>query len=157
MKFQIYYILAFNCNIFFSGNCHQKMVKKIQHIQVSASKRFVPLKNSRRDSSSSELSSTEYLTSSSSELSSFASITTCDCLTGCSNKCDYLVYINKEERKMAEISQTRKKLSKRRKPSEMPTTALKKLGSNKNSKKKTHEVPKSTLQNSHHKSKYIII
>lgn len=135
------------------------MVKEIQRIQVRASKLFVPLKNTRRDSSSSELSSTESFTSSSSELSSFTSITACSCLTSCTDECDYLVYINKKEQKNGRnlTNENKKKLSKRRNPSEMSTTALKKLDSKKNSKEKTYEVPKSTLENSHHKSKYIII
>ncbi|XP_011258186.1 male determiner protein Mdmd(V)-like [Camponotus floridanus] len=120
------------------------MVKEIQRIQVKASKLFVPLKNTRRDSSSSELSSTESFTSSSSELSSFTSITSCSCLTSSTDECDYLVYINKKEQKNGRnlTNENKKKLSKRRNPSKMSTTTLKKLGSKKNSKEKTHEVPK---------------
>lgn len=136
------------------------MVKEIQvSIQVRASKRFVPLKNTRRDSSSSELSSTESFTSSSSELSSFTSITSSSCLTSSTDECDYLVYINKKEQKNGRnlTNENKKKLSKRRNPSKISTTTLKKLGSKKNSKEKTHEVPKSTLENSHYKSKYIVI
>lgn len=98
---------------------------------------------------SSELSSSESITSSS-KLSSSATFTTCSCPTedgGCTD-CVYTLFRNKKERKRDEINSMlrRKKLSKKRNPFEMSSKTLKKL-----------ESKKSTLQNSHCKSKYIII
>lgn len=130
------------------------MVKKMQG-KTRASK--LPLQNTRRDSSSSESSSIDSFTSFSFELSSFTSITNCNCLSSSTDECDY--YINKKKQNKTGVSQMKikKKLSKRRNPSEMSTTASKKLGNKKNSKEKTHKVRKGTLQNSHYKSKCITI
>ncbi|XP_070172102.1 micronuclear linker histone polyprotein-like [Polyergus mexicanus] len=87
---------------------------------------------------SSELSSSESIISSS-ELSSFASLTTCSCeYEGCTN-CDSL-FRNKKERKRNEIRfmKRRKKLSKRKNPLEMSSKTLKKLESKR--KKETLKV-----------------
>ncbi|KAL6424690.1 hypothetical protein ACFW04_009984 [Cataglyphis niger] len=85
---------------------------------------------------SSELSSSESITSSS-ELSSSATLTTCSCPTeegGCTD-CDYTFFRNKKEIKRSEIQtiKYRKKLSKKRNPFEMSRT-LKKLESKKSNK-----------------------
>ncbi|XP_072763521.1 uncharacterized protein [Anoplolepis gracilipes] len=86
---------------------------------------------------SSEFSSSESITSLS-ELSSSASFTSCSC-----SDCDYSMFTNKKERKnkAIEYMQVKKRLLKRRNPSEMSTNALKKLESKKNFKGKALKVP----------------
>ncbi|XP_050461094.1 uncharacterized protein LOC126856547 [Cataglyphis hispanica] len=87
---------------------------------------------------SSELSSSESITSSS-ELSSSATFTTCSCPTegrGCTD-CDYTLFKNKKEIKRSEIEyiKCKKKLWKKRNPFEMSSKTLKKLESKKTNKK----------------------